>query len=188
MSGNGDFFAHNGSLAGAGKIFLPSGAGGGCVTNGPFKKYVIFFPHCLQLTNMTQHVSKPRPHLPHPSRNHQIVQHIRLQPALPKTRHRYTRLLNLAHDPLYHIPHHKLLLHPLFPKHNARRLRRWLPWRTRSGPFHDERRSGRRSIRESWRSGFLAASRNDRSHVVDLAAEKFAGQLERGGGNEDDFQ
>lgn len=40
MSGNGEFLAHNGSVAGAGTIFLPSGSGGGCVTSGPFKKFV----------------------------------------------------------------------------------------------------------------------------------------------------
>ncbi|EKD17377.1 FAD binding domain containing protein [Drepanopeziza brunnea f. sp. 'multigermtubi' MB_m1] len=37
MSGDGAFFLHNGTLAGAGYIFLPSGKGGGCVTSGPFK-------------------------------------------------------------------------------------------------------------------------------------------------------
>jgi len=40
MGGNGAFLTHNGSLAGAGRIFLPSEQGGGCVTTGPFKKFV----------------------------------------------------------------------------------------------------------------------------------------------------
>ena len=37
MSGDGAYFAHNGSVAGQGRIWIPSGKGGGCVTNGPFK-------------------------------------------------------------------------------------------------------------------------------------------------------
>ncbi|CVK92024.1 related to monophenol monooxygenase (tyrosinase) [Fusarium proliferatum] len=36
MSGDGEFFKHNGSVSGQGTIFLPSGNGGGCVKNGPF--------------------------------------------------------------------------------------------------------------------------------------------------------
>lgn len=40
MSGDGSFVQHNGSVGGAGAIFLPSGQGGGCITSGPFKKYV----------------------------------------------------------------------------------------------------------------------------------------------------
>jgi tyrosinase len=38
MSGDGEFFAHNGSLAGARTISIPSGKGGGCIESGPFKK------------------------------------------------------------------------------------------------------------------------------------------------------
>lgn len=36
MSGDGEFFKHNGSVSGQGTIFLPSGNGGGCIKNGPF--------------------------------------------------------------------------------------------------------------------------------------------------------
>ncbi|KAK4210225.1 hypothetical protein QBC37DRAFT_390655 [Rhypophila decipiens] len=36
LGGDGQFFAHNGSVVGAGRIWLPSGAGGGCVKSGPF--------------------------------------------------------------------------------------------------------------------------------------------------------
>lgn len=36
MGGDGEFLEHNGTLAGAGAIFIPSGNGGGCVTTGPF--------------------------------------------------------------------------------------------------------------------------------------------------------
>lgn len=38
MSGDGAYLAHNGSLSGAGNIYLPSGNGGGCITSGPFTK------------------------------------------------------------------------------------------------------------------------------------------------------
>ncbi|KAK0382976.1 hypothetical protein NLU13_8892 [Sarocladium strictum] len=37
MGGDGEFVAHNGSLGGARHIYLPSGAGGGCIKSGPFK-------------------------------------------------------------------------------------------------------------------------------------------------------
>jgi tyrosinase len=37
MAGDGIFVQHNGSVAGAGYIILPSGEGGGCIKNGPFK-------------------------------------------------------------------------------------------------------------------------------------------------------
>ncbi|KAJ4985270.1 FAD-binding domain-containing protein [Stagonosporopsis vannaccii] len=37
MSGDGSFVFHNGSVGGAGAIFLPSGKGGGCLQDGPFK-------------------------------------------------------------------------------------------------------------------------------------------------------
>jgi tyrosinase len=37
MGSDGAFVKHNGSVGGAGKIFLPSGEGGGCITSGPFK-------------------------------------------------------------------------------------------------------------------------------------------------------
>lgn len=40
MSGDGAYFAHNGSTGGAGTIFLPSGKGGGCIQDGPFKGMV----------------------------------------------------------------------------------------------------------------------------------------------------
>ncbi|GKT93291.1 FAD binding domain-containing protein [Colletotrichum tofieldiae] len=36
MSGDGAFKAHNGSVAGRGTVWIPSGNGGGCVTSGPF--------------------------------------------------------------------------------------------------------------------------------------------------------
>lgn len=36
MSGDGEFFKHNGSVSGQGAIFLPSGNGGGCIKKGPF--------------------------------------------------------------------------------------------------------------------------------------------------------
>ncbi|KAF1979134.1 Di-copper centre-containing protein [Bimuria novae-zelandiae CBS 107.79] len=36
MGGDGVFFSHNGSLAGARTIFIPSSAGGGCIESGPF--------------------------------------------------------------------------------------------------------------------------------------------------------
>lgn len=37
MGGDGYFVAHNGSVGGTGRIFLPSGQGGGCIASGPFK-------------------------------------------------------------------------------------------------------------------------------------------------------
>lgn len=40
MSGDGSYVFHNGSLGGAGSIFLPSGEGGGCLQSGPFKGMV----------------------------------------------------------------------------------------------------------------------------------------------------
>ncbi|KAF4473449.1 tyrosinase, partial [Fusarium agapanthi] len=36
MSGDGEFFKHNGSVSGQGTVFIPSGNGGGCIKNGPF--------------------------------------------------------------------------------------------------------------------------------------------------------
>jgi hypothetical protein len=41
MGSDGSFVKHNGSVGGAGKIFLPSGEGGGCIESGPFK---VHFP------------------------------------------------------------------------------------------------------------------------------------------------
>ncbi|KAI0862673.1 Di-copper centre-containing protein [Xylaria cubensis] len=41
FSGDGAFVAHNGSVNGAGYVYIPSGNGGGCVTSGPFVDYVI---------------------------------------------------------------------------------------------------------------------------------------------------
>ncbi|KAH7398598.1 hypothetical protein BKA66DRAFT_546137 [Pyrenochaeta sp. MPI-SDFR-AT-0127] len=41
MGGDGYFAKHNGSLGGAGAIFLPSGNGGGCIKSGPFKNLQI---------------------------------------------------------------------------------------------------------------------------------------------------
>lgn len=38
MGGDGEYVKHNGSLGGARHIYLPSGAGGGCIKSGPFKK------------------------------------------------------------------------------------------------------------------------------------------------------
>ncbi|KAL1611680.1 hypothetical protein SLS59_000399 [Nothophoma quercina] len=37
MSGDGSYVFHNGSVGGGGAIFLPSGEGGGCLQDGPFK-------------------------------------------------------------------------------------------------------------------------------------------------------
>jgi tyrosinase len=36
MSGDGEYFKHNGSFGGRGTIHLPSGNGGGCIKTGPF--------------------------------------------------------------------------------------------------------------------------------------------------------
>ncbi|KAJ1323486.1 tyrosinase [Microdochium nivale] len=42
MSGDGSFVAHNGSLGGdTGSIYIPSGNGGGCLKDGPFKDMTI---------------------------------------------------------------------------------------------------------------------------------------------------
>lgn len=41
LGGDGEYFPHNGSLVGAGRIWLPSGAGGGCVKSGPFVNFTI---------------------------------------------------------------------------------------------------------------------------------------------------
>lgn len=49
IGGDGSYFAHNGSLAGAGTISLPSGEGGGCIASGPFAKYVATFNHQPEL-------------------------------------------------------------------------------------------------------------------------------------------
>jgi tyrosinase len=38
MSGDGDYFEHDGALGGASLIAIPSGNGGGCVSTGPFAK------------------------------------------------------------------------------------------------------------------------------------------------------
>jgi tyrosinase len=38
MGGDGSYLKHNGSISGAGNIWLPSGNGGGCIKDGPFKK------------------------------------------------------------------------------------------------------------------------------------------------------
>lgn len=38
MGGDGAFVQHNGSLAGASTIYIPSGKGGGCIQSGPFKE------------------------------------------------------------------------------------------------------------------------------------------------------
>lgn len=43
LSGDGAFFAHNGSLVGSKTVWLPSGNGGGCLLDGPFKEYVNSF-------------------------------------------------------------------------------------------------------------------------------------------------
>ncbi|KAI6779960.1 uncharacterized protein J7T54_000260 [Emericellopsis cladophorae] len=37
LGGDGELVQHNGSLGGARHIYLPSGAGGGCIKSGPFK-------------------------------------------------------------------------------------------------------------------------------------------------------
>lgn len=39
LSGDGEFFLHNGSMAANRTIYLPPGKGGGCVKSGPFQKY-----------------------------------------------------------------------------------------------------------------------------------------------------
>ncbi|XEV07527.1 hypothetical protein FSHL1_012814 [Fusarium sambucinum] len=36
VSGNGEYFKHNGSFSGRGTIHVPSGNGGGCIRSGPF--------------------------------------------------------------------------------------------------------------------------------------------------------
>lgn len=36
MGSDGSFVVHNGSVGGTGKIFMPSGQGGGCIMSGPF--------------------------------------------------------------------------------------------------------------------------------------------------------
>ncbi|KAL2193832.1 hypothetical protein P885DRAFT_44270 [Corynascus similis CBS 632.67] len=41
LGGDGEYFAHNGSVVGAGRVWLPSGKGGGCVKSGPFVGYKI---------------------------------------------------------------------------------------------------------------------------------------------------
>ncbi|KFA68508.1 hypothetical protein S40285_05385 [Stachybotrys chlorohalonatus IBT 40285] len=41
FGGDGEFFAHNGSLAATGAVHFPSGRGGGCIQSGPFKDYVV---------------------------------------------------------------------------------------------------------------------------------------------------
>lgn len=41
MGGDGEYFAHNGSIAGAGQVWMRSGEGGGCVKSGPFKDFQI---------------------------------------------------------------------------------------------------------------------------------------------------
>ncbi|CAJ2507152.1 Uu.00g083380.m01.CDS01 [Anthostomella pinea] len=41
FGGDGYFVQHNGSLVSLGKVHIPSGTGGGCVTSGPFTDYVI---------------------------------------------------------------------------------------------------------------------------------------------------
>ncbi|KAK2729083.1 FAD binding domain-containing protein [Colletotrichum kahawae] len=41
LSGDGAFVQHNGSLSGAGAIWLPSGKGGGCVESGPFANMTV---------------------------------------------------------------------------------------------------------------------------------------------------
>lgn len=57
MSGNGDNVKHTGFNVGVG--YVPPGNGGGCVTTGPFKKYII--PLRLFNTELTQvkHDNKP---------------------------------------------------------------------------------------------------------------------------------
>ncbi|KAI0874785.1 Di-copper centre-containing protein [Hypoxylon argillaceum] len=41
FSGDGAFLQHNGSITANGNVWIPSGKGGGCVTTGPFKDYVV---------------------------------------------------------------------------------------------------------------------------------------------------
>ena len=41
LGGDGAFVAHNGSVVGAGRVWLPSGAGGGCVASGPFVNFTV---------------------------------------------------------------------------------------------------------------------------------------------------
>ncbi|EJT80830.1 hypothetical protein GGTG_00824 [Gaeumannomyces tritici R3-111a-1] len=41
LSGDGDFWEHNGTVIGPGNVFVPSGRGGGCVTSGPFANTTI---------------------------------------------------------------------------------------------------------------------------------------------------
>ncbi|KAI0017635.1 Di-copper centre-containing protein [Xylariomycetidae sp. FL0641] len=68
MSGNGAKIDFNGTLVSKGKVWVPPGSGGGCVTSGPFKDYTVnlgpvsptqdgmvavndslsYNPHCMQ--------------------------------------------------------------------------------------------------------------------------------------------
>lgn len=51
MSGNGLYYNHTGvpvNLAPAPFDIIPPGVGGGCVTTGPFKKYIALIMLCCQ--------------------------------------------------------------------------------------------------------------------------------------------
>jgi tyrosinase len=48
MGSDGAFVKHNGSVGGAGKVFLPSGQGGGCITGGPFKVRMSYRLHKMK--------------------------------------------------------------------------------------------------------------------------------------------
>ncbi|KAF3049053.1 hypothetical protein E8E11_009359 [Didymella keratinophila] len=48
MGSDGAFLAHNGSLAGARTISIPSGKGGGCIESGPFEMCDYLQLHCLR--------------------------------------------------------------------------------------------------------------------------------------------
>jgi tyrosinase len=37
MSGDGSYVQHDGALSGLNNIYIPSGNGGGCLKDGPFK-------------------------------------------------------------------------------------------------------------------------------------------------------
>lgn len=54
MGGDGEYVKHNGSVGGGGTVALPSGAGGGCIKSGPFKKYVPYLSFPLSCPTFRQ--------------------------------------------------------------------------------------------------------------------------------------
>jgi hypothetical protein len=65
MGGNGDYVKH-----GRGMMNIPPGQGGGCVTKGPFGKYVSNLPQNMSMLSvLTDHFAQPH-HLSWPSHGH----------------------------------------------------------------------------------------------------------------------